>query len=526
MRANAVCAYTGADPLCRAARMCTITPPRHWACSFKRRICQNVPPIGGLYAPQVHENCVCNELVSLGGRHLQEVPEPTKLGLRMLRAASKWYLKFMQPVEPIGSEEFLSHYSGPKRTRYENAWKSLQEVPLGPRDAYVDAFIKAEKFDPGVKCNPDPRLIQARSPRYNMSFGMFLRPIFKQFSKLVDGIGSRIIVKGMNMADRAMLFMHKWSQFNHPVAFELDGSRFDAHLHAKVLSIADGAFSQMARSAVFDALLRMRRVTKGKTMNGVRYRIRGRRCSGDFDTGDGNSYIMACMIRAAMKHLMIKRWSAEVDGDNAVLIVEARDRDRLVREAPGAFLHVGQEIKIENEAREPWQVKMCQATMYETEPGEWTLLRDWRKVLSGETSGFKHWDQPSVLRSMFTTVGQCDLALHSGVPVLQGHALALLRNGDGRFRADLLNLDDMIHRFGQELGREPLVAARKCSARNVTPFARSSFERSFGVSPERQLWIEGSLAEWKLTSVNPIDSGLQWDWRWVDLTPPDLVLLD
>lgn len=523
MRAEAVCAYPK-ELKGIAARISTLTPPRYWACSFKRRICQVVPPVDGLWSPQIHCNCVCNELVSLHNRHLMEVPEPTKLGLVQLRKNMRRITRVLDYVEPISPVEFISHYSGAKRTRYENAWNSLLATPLCAKDSYVDAFIKAEKFSPYDKANPDPRMIQSRSPRYTMFVGRYMRPMFSQFKRIEDPTKTRMIVKGMNMPDRAALFKEKWDRFKCPVAFSLDGSRFDAHLHQSVLALADGVYHRLAASVEFSNALNMRRVTRGKTMNGVKFRCKGRRCSGDFDTGDGNSLLMADMIWSAMCMIGVHKWAAMADGDDAVLIVEKEFLSLVAREIGPVFLHFGQEVKLENIAYRMCDVRMCRARMYECEPGKWSLVRDWQRVLSHESSGFRHWDQPTVMRSIMATVGLCDLALHRGIPVLQEHALAMMRIGGDVYRPDLLECDESIHRFGRELGREPLVAAARYGPRPITQFARSSFERTFGLSASQQIALEGLLAHWELTSVNPIECQRQWDWRWTDLTPPELVV--
>lgn len=506
-----------------AARLCTITPPRYWACALKRRICRCVPPVPGLYCSQIHENCVCNELVSLRNRHLQELPEPTKVGLKEFSLSLRRFSRHLHVVEPISDEEFASHYSGPKKTRYVNAAASLKLVPLTKRDAYVDAFIKAEKFDPGAKVNPDPRMIQARNPRYTMSIGKYMRPMFAQFKRIKDGIGTRMIVKGMNMGDRANLFVQKWQAFKRPVCFPIDGERFDAHLHAKVLSKVDGLYERLACCPSFGQMLRWRRRTRGKTMNGVKYSLVGRRCSGDFDTGDGNSIIEGGFIDACMRMLGIRKWAAEVDGDNAVLIVEEESACLVESKLASCFLQFGQEVAVEKPARQIAQVEMCRARMYERAPGDWCLVRDWRRVLSGETSGSKHWDQPSTIRSMFATVGVCDLALHAGMPVLQAHAEALVRIGGGaRLRPDLLQVDDAIHRLGQELGCDPVSKAVAAKAVPITQFARESFSRTFGLGPEQQIALETALALWSMPTVQPVWSGREYDWRWVDMRPPDI----
>jgi hypothetical protein len=482
-----------------------------------------MPPVSGLHTCYVHNNCVGNEEASLCNRHLQELPEPTREGIRGMRRHALRAMAVFEPVAPISPEEFWKDYSGPKRSRYVNAWESLKTQPLRRSDAYLSSFIKAEKTNPFAKCNPDPRLIQARSPRYNIEVGRWLRPMFKQFKKLKDPVGTRIIVKGLNMVDRAALAVEKWSRFDCPVWIKMDASRFDAHLALPKLLILHSVYNHCARDREFARRLAWQRKNRGRTAGGIRYTSIGRRCSGDFDTGDGNSLDMTFEVKDVMEYLGIHKWAGSIDGDDVGIIIERKHLGYFRKNISQAFLRLGTEMKVEGIAFELSEVSQCQSSLLELEPCKWLFVRDWKKVLSQDTSGMKHWGQPSVVRSMLKTVGIGSLAMFVGLPILQEYALALLRlGGNSKVRSDLILLDDLAHRFQVEC-RDAFnqFAMGNVRPKFVSTFARLSFARTFGVTTEQQLHIECSLRRWQLSSELPKLFDSEWDNRWEDLRHPD-----
>ena len=66
-------------------------------------------------------------------------------------------------------------YVGRKRGIYERAYTSLMVRAIGVRDAWVNTFVKAEKVNFDKKTDPAPRVIQPRSPRYNLEVGRYLK---------------------------------------------------------------------------------------------------------------------------------------------------------------------------------------------------------------------------------------------------------------------------------------------------------------------------------------------------------------
>jgi hypothetical protein len=152
--------------------------------------------------------------------------------------------------------------------------------------------------------------------------------------------------------------------------------------------------------------------------------------SGDMNTALGNCTLMVLMVQAAMRRW--KKWDILDDGDDCLLIVEECIFNEVVAALPAIFLSYGQELKVENVARDIRDVVFCQSRVVMTPAGP-LFTRNWRKVLSQAACGVNYWGIPKFVRPMLTAVGMCELVLSKGVPILQEFALALIRNGRGEF---------------------------------------------------------------------------------------------
>lgn len=77
---------------------------------------------------------------------------------------------------PITYEAFVGLYRGRRQLVYQQAADSLlRGETLTQRDAEIRCFVKAEKINFTAKSDPAPRVIQPRSPRYNVEVGRYLR---------------------------------------------------------------------------------------------------------------------------------------------------------------------------------------------------------------------------------------------------------------------------------------------------------------------------------------------------------------
>jgi len=300
----------------------------------------------------------------------------------------------MGSIAPWSYDQVLAYFNSKLRKRYTDALDSLRTEPLSKRDARVSAFVKSEKFDPEAKVNPDPRMIQSRHPRYGVEVARYLKPIEKRLYHMKGPTKLRIIAKGLNQRQRAVLLQDKLALFDDPVIGSLDASRWDMHVAESMLKIEHQLYLACINDDFFRRLLKWQLKNKVRTSNGLKYTVRGRRMSGDFNTALGNCALMVMMVRAAMKRLGVRKWDILDDGDDCLCIMEAGDWERVSPLLPGVFLDYGQELKIENVARHITEVVFCQSRVVELPDGP-VFVRNWRKVLSQTACGVKHWSDPS-----------------------------------------------------------------------------------------------------------------------------------
>jgi len=502
-----------------AAEHGVFRPPDYWEHNNRRYLIRIVPPVPDLWNCFVHSPCVCNEIVAARNRVLGEVPVPTKEGLALVRYQMKRMAEKIGHKQAWTLEQVLESFKGARKRRYQDAYDSLARLPLDAGDARIQAFVKAEKFDPNVKINPDPRMIQARSPRYNLVIAKYLRPIEHSIYNLVGKDGLRVVAKGLNQVQRAELIKEKWALFDEPVCVSLDCSRFDKHVNLEMLKIEHSLYTRVhPGQPELDRLLKWQQRNKCRTAGGVKYTTSGGRMSGDINTALGNCVIMILQAMAGLKKALVKRYSLLDDGDDLLLFLEKRDLERVLAMLPELFRSFGQEVKVENIAHRLEDIVFCQARMVHNGIGN-IMVRDWRKVLSQACSGTRHWNDPRLVRPMAGLVGRCELALNSGVPVLQAYSQALIRISGGE-TANLNNIDTglaarMRAEFGE--GWEDKVGSSGDAA-TISDVARHWFEEAFGVEEWRQVAIENILKKWDLTTTECTTLPEEWDHTWEDRT--------
>lgn len=508
VRLGGVCAYP--KKLEEVAAYNTgVVMPRTWAHESRRTVIRIVPPVEGLWPVFVHTDCICNELISATNRVLGVVPQPTAQGLKLLRQEARLIAKKLGRVKVLTTEEFVNSFTGRRRRRYELAVESLQENALRRSDGNIKAFVKAEKFSPFDKENPDPRMIQARNARYNVEVGVYLKAMEHRLYKLKGPTGMRCIAKGMNMDKRAKVLLKKLAQFDDPICYSLDGSRWDKHISESVLAIEHSVYETMCPDPYFSMLLSWQRNNLCFTTKGLKYRVRGNRMSGDMNTALGNCLLMCIMVHAFAKYACLKKWDLFDDGDDCLLIVERRDEWRL-KTLSEVFLMFGQEVKLENRADRPEDILFCQTKCLVLSEGP-RMVRNWRKVLSQGCAGYLRWSEPKQIRAMMGAVGMCELALNRGVPILQEYSLACIRNSRGA---------GMPKGFFDEAYRH--VDLSKAKPSEITPDNRHSFMAAFGITPDEQVAIERELSGWNLTSVELEERPAELDYRWsLDVDPSD-----
>lgn len=488
--------------------------PTDWGHNSARRFVRIVPPIPGLWNNFIHDSCGCNELVGVTNRVLGVVPMPTELGLKELRAEMKRMAAKCRPMEPWTYQQVLDTFKGAKRRIYEQAYAELQVSPLCKQDAYIKAFVKGEKMNPAAKVNPDPRMIQARSPRYNLTIAKYLRPIEHYIYNLKGKSGLREVAKGLNQIERAELLKQKFAKFDDPVCISIDASRWDKHVSYEVLEIEHSFYKRVVPNhPEFQRLLAWQLDNKVVTSNGLKYTTHGGRMSGDMNTGLGNCFDAVAMMRAAMRRMQIAKYEIFDDGDDIGLIIEGKDLKNVLENLPNIFLEYGQELKVEGVTRNYRQVVFCQSRIVSNGTHD-VMVRDWRKVMSGACCGTKRWNDPNMVRPMLGLVGTCELALCSGVPILQEFALALIRNSQGKVASfEHLAGTGLDYRLKAEFGTFDIDKTMSRAVK-ITDDSRLDFEEAFDTPIWEQIEIEDRLRKWTITDTICRDFPAELDHRW------------
>jgi len=476
-------------------------------------------PTTGTWRCQVHRGCVHNELTGLYGRVMGAVPEPTALGLEYLNRGLRRIGRMMRSRRTFTRLEYatiLEQYSGAKRARYERAAEELKCEPVAERDARVTAFVKAEKRK--ELDEKDPRMIQFRTPKYNLELATFLKPIEHA---ILAHRGPRrgvrrsfVIAKGRDSVERANLIRSKWGEFADPVCVSLDATRFDKHVSAEALKAEHSVYNTIWRDPYLSKLLSWQVSNRGRTMGNIRYKVKGNRMSGDYNTGMGNCLLMAAMTEEFLMSLKLRRWDYFADSDDCLVFCERGDLDRLLAEVSPFFLSFGQEVRVEEIAYEFEDIRHCQGAPLETAAGL-RMVRDWRKVLSQAFCGYNHYHDPKGGMRVMKSVAQCELILNAGVPVLQPLAQRILHLLESQKFAKL-DLRDTTSWLACVEARKRHFAWEAEASVEITLDARRSFERVFGLPTEQQEAWERWISELtfedidlsKLTQRHPlVDQG-------------------
>lgn len=451
-----------------------------------------------MHLPIIHHDCIHNQIVSVHNRVCGVVPQPTKVGLEQVARATVAISHHLPTTVPDDYYVMPSLYSGDKRRRYEEATEQVLEGPISKRDAGVKMFVKGEKLkmDPN-KPNPDPRAIQFRDAKYCVEISRYLKPIehhLYNLSGVCKGVPpSRVVAKGLNQVERATLFMSKWRNFDDPVVVSLDASRFDKHVSIEMLKLEHRVYIRCCNDPHFRKLLSWQLRNKCRTSKGLRYKVAGRRMSGDMNTALGNCVIMIAMLMAWLRDC--SKFDILDDGDDALVFLERVDLERLLARVESDFLNYGFKVRVEGVFDSPHKVEFCQSKIIEYEVGKYKFIRDPWKVMSTAMAGARHWSQLGARRRLVKAVGLCERVLNLGVPILQAYADALLRNS-GRVMPLFMGEESSIMiRVRRELRTLGLNLHGVRSA-NITDEARLSFYEAYGVTSEEQITIENKLASW------------------------------
>lgn len=419
------------------------------------------------YKVEVHANCVCNELKALTNRHLVDrtyIKFDRTYWREQVRATHKF---FGDSLSPVSFKDIIDGYTGAKKRTYYQASLNLRSQGWKKRYSVVQMFVKPDRYAEADAASKDPRAIQYRTAEYTLSLMRYIKAYeHHYYERLTFGLPSRVIAKGLNQYERADLFLNKAAAFNDPVFLSLDHSRFDSTVNIDHLKSIHKLYQKSFHSKSLQMLLACQLKNRCFSKGGIAYQTSGTRCSGDADTGCGNSLINALVLYSFLKHL--PKFDFFLDGDDSVVIVESRHFDSLDFQH---FERCGFETKMAV-TRDIHQVDFCQTRLVLAyQP---VMVRDPRRAISHANTIRRKYPNHTFPK-LLSAVGECELATNAGVPVLQ------------EFGRQLANIS-------REKIYEPETRWKMGSLKpKVVPIGthtRLSFYRAWGVTPAVQLAME------------------------------------
>jgi len=434
--------------------------------------------------PQFYWNpCHCNELDALLRRHY---PAPRSKDLGPIRRQLDILATKFQPFDSVDYNTLIKHTRAGIRRRYRNARIRLinKNTEITAVLTKLKAFVKYEKIPIGkFETGKAPRLIQYRSFEYLYLLKKMLLGFDIQLKNLSDDVRwyhqplRSVYTKLGNQKDTAQSLRESWDSYANPVAYCFDHRSYDGSIEEDTLLEEHRFWLKLSKSELLKMLLKAQLECHGMTSSGLRFKGKAKRASGEFTTSNGNSNINIAAITSWCLASKLDSFRIHVNGDDSVVIFDASE----MRKAVGVdyFMNFGLETEMEEPVFDFRKISYCQANPIRV-CGQWTMIKEPFRALSRMCfcdDAHRHHMQRFRL-----TNGICDLAIYSGVPMLQQFALYEIDRG---FKQRPLGSIDKYPAVlsGNEVGTSPIT--REC---------REDFYEAFGITEDYQAWFELQLA--------------------------------
>jgi hypothetical protein len=318
-------------------------------------------------------------------------------------------------------------------------------------------------------------------------------PIFDALRCFSSG-QTTTIAKGLTQREKAQVIVDNCHDGYWAVG--LDASRFDQCIGRELLKLEHSVYTALYKGdrdlvALLKQQLYNRGVHYGKE-GMARINYGALRCSGDMNTSLGNCIISVLLAHRYCVENGVQDKRLFCDGDDLLLFVRRRDLPKLdVLE--DWYLRWGLRMKIEAPACIPEKVEFCQSRPVLC-GGSYTLIRDPRKCLNCDFSGFGDLAKPDYFKYYLRSVGVCGKYMTAGCPVLQAwYDMGVRCGATGRVS---------YHDLNRGFIKQAVFEQSKGSAYNadVTPTARMSFALAFGIDEGHQLWLEDYLNKFEVGS--------------------------
>jgi len=277
----------------------------------------------------------------------------------------------------------------------------------------------------------------------------------------------------------------KWDKFRDPVGVSIDAKRFDQHVSEELLRYEHGFYNGVFGSQTLRRLLKMQLKNRACVYlpdGKIEYSVKGRRASGDMNTGLGNCILMCSMFYT---------WAKSVDldcafinnGDDGLVILERDDLWKMDSLHP-SFVEWGFYIELETPVCDFELLNFCQAQPV-FDGQVWRMCREPTLAIAKDVTTVRKFNTEKEWNKLRGAVSDGGLALAGGLPIFHSFYEMLGRS------ARRGKLSDCVGKSGFEYLGEGMSNKHK----EVSQEARFSFWKAFGILPDAQVAWEKYYSE-------------------------------
>ncbi|UHM27690.1 MAG: RNA-dependent RNA polymerase [Fushun diaea subdola tombus-like virus 1] len=375
--------------------------------------------------------------------------------------------KTIGPCKQASSRQVLKNKMSRKLRRYQWGAEQYYRRGLDYHDSRISAMQKLELYKVVNLPKKECRGIQYRSPTFNYFLALQLQHAeHNTYSKLRNWDGTNQCLKLTSPYQTAVQLMHMYHSLPGARIYCIDLKRCDAHISPKHLKLEHEFYLKLRPGAKrLQQALRWTVKNIGTTRGGVRYKMNGKRMSGDYVTGFGNTVQTLALLRVVFGTDALYG----VNGDNAVVFTRREARIVGVDE----FLPYG--FTVEMDIVYKYQhIEFCQSKLIMSKYGPLLARNPWKVgqqlFLHAQKLG------PVQRRRVLVGKAMCELCSQSGVPYNSELAALILE----RFHdVPPLHLDDQSY---LKLKAGPPVF------REIDPLARADMQEAWGLEPGEFPW--------------------------------------
>lgn len=419
-------------------------------------------------------------------------------------------------IAPMTDDNFIQHYSGHRRSRYEKARESLKHLDVSKSDANCKCFLKIEKDIQSDKPDSIPRVITFPDPRFGMEFGKFIKPIEHDFFSAIDCcFGESVVMKSKNYKQVGEIISEKWEKYNRPFSIDCDVSRLDSSISDEAQRLYHKYASLFYYEQDIDYFKQLcdwqlNVDVSGKAYGGnVRYKSQG------LGSGQMNTSQMGVFVVCYILHYLFQKHALTLSlvncGDDFTVIGEEEDVRNFERIAVEEFNGFNMTLKIGEINDEIEGIEFCQTRPIKTKGG-YRMCRNPDNAIVKDSSSINPLERQSEIGSFLRAISLGGLASHGDMPIFKNYYEYLGRcalecrskitskRGIKTFKKKR-NLDNSMFYWGKNLDYTDSV---------VTIESRISFMRAFNIDPFQQIRMERAFDNGSVSLPYAEDDNLEY----------------